>query len=166
MTVAEYEVKFDQLSRYAMHLVATKQDKCTKFEDGLRLEIKKGVSTRDMHIFADLWEAALWVERLVEEEMSMKPEETGFGKGLKKRKGGYSTPSGSAKIRSSSFKGTFQSKGGGVKQGSSAQEPKCDNCGKRHDGECWYLKQEQTVTQRPQCPHCDKRHEGEGRLFI
>ena len=48
MSVSEYEVKFDQLSRYAMHLAATEQDKCTKFEDGLRLEIKKGISIRDM----------------------------------------------------------------------------------------------------------------------
>ena len=54
MSVTEYEVKFDQLSRYAIHLIATEQDKCSKFEDGLQLEIKKGISTRDMHTFADL----------------------------------------------------------------------------------------------------------------
>ena len=65
MTVAEYEVKFDQLSRYAMHLIATKQDKCDKFEDRLRMEIKKGISVRDMHTFADLSEAALRTERLI-----------------------------------------------------------------------------------------------------
>ena len=165
MSVAEYEVKFDQLSRYALHLVATEQDKCNKFEDGLRLEIKKGISTRDMHTFADLREAALRVERLMEEELSLVPEETGLSKGLGKRKGGFSATSGPGKMRGSSFKGGSQTKVGGSRQGSSAQRPKCDNCGKRHDGECWYLKQEQTVMQRPQCVHCGKKHEGECRLF-
>ena len=75
MSVAEYEAKFDQLSRYAMHLVATEQDKCNKFEDGLRIEVKKDISVRDMHTFADLREAALRMERLIEEESSMVMEE-------------------------------------------------------------------------------------------
>ena len=59
MTIAEYEVKFDQLSRYTMHLVASEQDKCNKFEAGLRMEIKKGILAHDMHTFTDLREAAL-----------------------------------------------------------------------------------------------------------
>ena len=72
MTIAEYEVKFDQLSRYAMILVATEQDKYNKFEAGLRMEIKKGISVSDMHTFTDLREAALRVERLIEEELNMR----------------------------------------------------------------------------------------------
>ena len=105
MTVSEYEVKFDQLSRYAMHLVATEQDKCTKFEDGLRLEINKGISTRDMQTFGDLREAALRVERLMEEEKSMPIEEQGFTKGVGKRKGNFSTTSGAPRSKSTGFKG-------------------------------------------------------------
>ena len=71
MTIAEYEVKFDQLSCYEMHLIATEQDKCNKFEAGLRMEIKRGISAHDMHTFTDLREATLRVERLIEEEVSM-----------------------------------------------------------------------------------------------
>ena len=72
-----------------------------------------------MHTFAELREVALRVERLVEEEMSMVPEETGFSKGGKKRKGGFSTTFSSAKVKSISSRGNFQSKGGGARQGSS-----------------------------------------------
>ena len=71
MTIAEYEVKFDQLSRYVMHLVASEQDKCNKFEAGLHMEIKKGISARDMHTFTDLREVALRAKRLIDEELSM-----------------------------------------------------------------------------------------------
>ena len=54
-----------------MHLVTTKQDKCNKFEDALRMEIKKGISVCDIHTFANLREAALRIERLTEEGLSM-----------------------------------------------------------------------------------------------
>ena len=103
MSVAEYEVKFDQLSRYAMHLVATKLDKCTKFEDGLRLEIKKGISARDMQTFGDFREAALRVERLMKEEMNMIVEEQGFVKSTGKHNGNFSTTSGAPRGRSMGF---------------------------------------------------------------
>ena len=105
MSVSEYEVKFDQLSRYAMHLVATEEDKCTKFEEGLRLEIKKGISTRDMQTFGDLREAALRVERLVEEEKSVTVEEQEFTKSTGKRKGNFSMVFGASRGRSTGFRG-------------------------------------------------------------
>ena len=94
MTVAEYEVRFDQLSCYAMHLIATEQDKCGKFEDWLRMEIKKGISVWDMHTFADMREVALQTERLIEEESSMVMEEYSVGKNLGKRKGNFPSSTG------------------------------------------------------------------------
>ena len=79
MIVVEYEVKFDQLSRYAMHLVASEQDKCNKFKGGLQMEIKKGISARDMHTLMDLREVALRAERLIGEEFSMGRQEQSIG---------------------------------------------------------------------------------------
>ena len=40
-TVAEYEVRFDQLSRYAPHMIATERAKCLKFVSGLRYATRK-----------------------------------------------------------------------------------------------------------------------------
>ena len=111
MSVAEYEVKFDQLSRYAMHLIATEQDKCEKFEDGLWMEIKKGISIWDMHTFADLREAALRTERLIEEESSMVMEEYNVGKNLGKRKENFSSSIGASKGRNSGSNGGYPSRG-------------------------------------------------------
>ena len=39
MTVAEYSLKFTQLSVYAMSLVATQEEKCQKFEEGLNWDM-------------------------------------------------------------------------------------------------------------------------------
>ena len=162
MTVAEYEVKFDQLSRYAMHLVATEQDKCNKFEAGLRMEIKKGISARDMHTFTDLREAALRAERLIEEEFSMVSQEHSVGG---KRKGNFPPVSSTPRGKSAGYKGGISSKGGTTRYSGPSLRPRCPHCEKRHEGECWLLQQEQTVTQRPKCPHCEKRHEGECRAM-
>ena len=38
-TVAEYEMRFTQLSHYAPTMVATERDKCRRFEDGLHYDI-------------------------------------------------------------------------------------------------------------------------------
>ena len=139
MTVAEYEVKFDQLSRYAMHLVASEQDKCNKFEAGLRMEIKKGISTRDMHTFTDLREAALRVERLIEEEFSMGRQELSAGGSLGKRKGNFAPVSSTPRGRSSGYKGGTTNKGGTTRYSGPASRPRCPHYEKRHEGECWLL---------------------------
>ena len=111
------------------------------------MEIKKGISTRDMYAFADLKEATLQIERLLEEESSIGLEEQSLGKNLGKRKGNFSPPTGPSKGRSSGSIGGYPSRGGsGTRQNSSAPRPRCSNCGKRHEGECWHLKQEQIVT--------------------
>ncbi|KAL5756115.1 hypothetical protein ACOSQ2_020861 [Xanthoceras sorbifolium] len=47
MTVTEYERKFVRLSKYARDMVATKADKCRRFEDGLNDYIRLQVARRD-----------------------------------------------------------------------------------------------------------------------
>ena len=46
-TVAEYELRFDQLSRYAPHMIATERAKYLKFVSGLRYAIKDRLIARD-----------------------------------------------------------------------------------------------------------------------
>ncbi|CAL8134623.1 unnamed protein product [Prunus armeniaca] len=44
MSVLEYDHKFNELSRFALKLVTTEEDKCTRFEEGLRLDIQAVVT--------------------------------------------------------------------------------------------------------------------------
>ncbi|KAI9174579.1 hypothetical protein LWI28_019523 [Acer negundo] len=63
MTVEEYEKKFTELSRAAPYVVTDEVNKCRKFEDGLRSEIKTIVTTSGHTEFGKLFEGALRMER-------------------------------------------------------------------------------------------------------
>ena len=67
MTVAEYEVKFNQLSHYASSLVATDRDKCRMFEEGLRYELREKLTPADLESYTKLKAAVIKAERLVKE---------------------------------------------------------------------------------------------------
>ena len=69
MSIMDYEVQFNQLSRYASYTVATERDKCRKFEEGLTYEIRSKISSNDMESFAKLRAAAIRAERLSKEAM-------------------------------------------------------------------------------------------------
>ena len=68
MTVAEYELKFKQLSVYAAHLVATEEEKCLKFEEGLTYKIRSKLTPYDIETFPRLLAAAIRAEKLVNEK--------------------------------------------------------------------------------------------------
>ena len=67
MTVAGYEVKFTQLSRYASSMVATERDKCRCFVEGLKYEIRSKITIGELRNFTDLRAAAIRAERLIKE---------------------------------------------------------------------------------------------------
>ena len=67
MTVADYEVKFNQLSRYASSLVATDRDKCRMFEEGLKYEIRNRITPTDFQSYIKLRVATIRAERLAKE---------------------------------------------------------------------------------------------------
>ena len=48
MSVSEYEVKFDQFSRYATHIILSEWTKCIKFKEGLRFGVKNRITADDM----------------------------------------------------------------------------------------------------------------------
>ena len=59
MTVAEYGLKFTQLSAYAANLVATEEEKCQKFEEGLNYDIRNKLTPYDLEGFSRLMAAAI-----------------------------------------------------------------------------------------------------------
>ena len=67
MSVAEYEVKFTQLSHYALAMVATERDKCRRFEEGLKYDIRSKITPADLRSYTDLRAAAIRAERLINE---------------------------------------------------------------------------------------------------
>ena len=68
MTVAEYEVRFTQLSRYALMMVATEKDRCRRFEEGLSYNIRSRLASSDLRTYQELKAAAIRVERLLREK--------------------------------------------------------------------------------------------------
>ena len=48
ISVAEYEVKFTQLSHYALAMVATERDRCRRFEEGLKYDIRSKITPTDL----------------------------------------------------------------------------------------------------------------------
>ena len=68
MSVAEYEVRFTQLSHYAPMMVMTERDKCRRFEEGLHYDIRSRITLSDLRTYQDLRAAAIRVERLVKEQ--------------------------------------------------------------------------------------------------
>src|SRR3989442_2956544 len=102
MTVAEYELRFTQLSRYAGSLASSDRDKWHRYEEGLRWEIKSHITSYDTRSFADLRAAAIKAERLVGERPPFVPKP--------KRDGaGFTEEAGSSRKRS--FRRPFVSSG-------------------------------------------------------
>ena len=64
MSVAEYEKKYTELSKYATAIVADEIDRCKRFEEGLREEIRNPVTaSAEWTNFSKLVETAMRVER-------------------------------------------------------------------------------------------------------
>ena len=108
LTVAQYEIRFNQLSRYAPQLLAIEQAKCSKFEEWLRMEIREALNFRDLYRFADLREDAIRIEWIREEKAATKQGswDAGSTKPSNKRKGNFQTISGGSRGK------TFTPRGG------------------------------------------------------
>ncbi|KAA0035808.1 DNA/RNA polymerases superfamily protein [Cucumis melo var. makuwa] len=71
LTVAEYERKYTELSRYADVIIASESDRCRRFERGLRFEIRTPVTAiAKWTNFSQLVETALHVEQSITKEKS------------------------------------------------------------------------------------------------
>ncbi|KAL2253001.1 UNVERIFIED_CONTAM: hypothetical protein Sindi_0094800, partial [Sesamum indicum] len=78
-TVAEYELCFAALAKYAPKAIATQEDHCYRFEQGLRPEIRRGLAVRITN-FKTLVESAVRMEEAVMGDKK---------KGAEKRKSTY-----------------------------------------------------------------------------
>ena len=67
MSVEEYEKKFLDLSRFAISAVGDERERCKRFEEGLRFEIRTTVTASRYTEFIEIVEAAKRVEHCISE---------------------------------------------------------------------------------------------------
>nr|CAN69789.1 hypothetical protein VITISV_002783 [Vitis vinifera] len=67
MTVAQYEAKFTELSCFAPQLIATKEKKALKFQDGLKPYLKNKISILKLGVYLEVVDKALIAEKDIKE---------------------------------------------------------------------------------------------------
>jgi len=67
MSVMEYAARFNELSRFAMHQVNTKERKMDHFEHGLRDHVKYVIAGKTFANFSEMYQRAVKVARVLEE---------------------------------------------------------------------------------------------------
>ncbi|KAI5338891.1 hypothetical protein L3X38_018163 [Prunus dulcis] len=95
MSVMEYEHKFNELSRFAPELVATEEDRCGRFEEGLWWEIQAVVTANTYPNMRGLAQAAERVSRKLSGSVGRRRRDTpgigGPSQGPPKREGSSSS---------------------------------------------------------------------------
>ncbi|XP_022861777.1 uncharacterized protein LOC111382134 [Olea europaea var. sylvestris] len=135
MSLIDYERKFDQLSRYALHLVDTKIKKTRRFEQGLNPDLSMILMSNRFTSYREMLERAhaIWYQKAnagQRRQLYNQRDRAHIGKkkwnGQDKGKGKWQNKK--ANIRSSASKAIV------------ATVAPCLKCGKPHRGECLYGK--------------------------
>ena len=80
MSVTEYQREFTWLSKYALEMLVTEEEKCRKFEDGLNDHIRAHVTGFCHDDFSKIVTCALNVEKVKKEEYERKERRQGTKK--------------------------------------------------------------------------------------
>ena len=67
LTVAQYEAKFTELSRFTPQLIATEEKKTLKFQDGLKPYLKNKISILKLSVYLEVVDGALIADKDNEE---------------------------------------------------------------------------------------------------
>ncbi|KAA3473742.1 ATP-dependent zinc metalloprotease FtsH [Gossypium australe] len=127
-TVAEYEAEFLRLSRYARGIVGMEHERCVRFEDGLRDELRMIIAPQQEREFAVLVEKAKVAEGV---KQSVRRNQD---RGWNKMSSGSSGFSGNQQKRVR-YSGLNQA--ARPTAANTQWLPRCARCGKPHTGECW-----------------------------
>ncbi|XP_056688342.1 uncharacterized protein [Spinacia oleracea] len=118
MSVLEYAVKFNELSRFAPDMVSTDRQKMNRFEGGLNLDLRERLSSYLSNSYEELYDRAINVERM----MKLREEIIGNAKRRGNTHGGNSSHG--------SYKKPNVGNYGGNNQHSNRPQV-CNKCGKR-----------------------------------
>ncbi|RVW68714.1 Retrovirus-related Pol polyprotein from transposon 17.6 [Vitis vinifera] len=125
MTVAQYEAKFTELSRFSPQLIATEEEKALKFQDGLKPYLKNKISILKLGVYSEVVDRALIAEKDNEELHQYREQQ-------RKRNRSNGAHGNQAQRRSTS--GRNQNKGKAAQNLDGA----CPTCGKKHGGRPCY----------------------------
>src|ERR1051325_3074114 len=153
-SVAEYEKKFTELSKYAQLLVSSEEDRCRRFEDGLREEIRTPVTASTTWTdYAKLVETAMRVEKSVAGKLQ---------EGVERARTATATPSGRGFTPGVSKQTNFKSRSNRSYRGSTEERGRTPTTG-RLPVESVASAPNRPRTEnddRPQCPDCGRKHLG------
>ena len=62
MTMAQYEAKFTELSRFTLQLIVTEEEKTLKFQDGLKPYLKNKISILKLSVYLEVVNRVFIVE--------------------------------------------------------------------------------------------------------
>ncbi|XP_057808422.1 uncharacterized protein LOC131022897 [Salvia miltiorrhiza] len=130
MTIEEYERKFNELGRFAPHLVDTEDKMIARFRKGLRTDIKGIMAAHVIEDFSDLVKRA---EEVATALGSNIPAQKPANQPMKRKWENYNQGGGNFQDKRPKF-------GGGVSTGTTGTKPQCQKCGKYHYGECMWGK--------------------------
>ena len=145
LSVFEYEKEFLRLSKYYPALIATEEEKCKRFEQGLNSELKMYLVAHQFTEFSKLVKAVTRLEQEKRQEQGKQQQKRGFTgeqSGQKRFQDSQTSMGFSHRPDRGGFsRGSFQRQPG---TGSSASVgfprssilPECIHCGKRHGGVC------------------------------
>ncbi|XP_074361571.1 uncharacterized protein LOC141701857 [Apium graveolens] len=150
MSVAEYEAKFIELSRFVPQLVGTEEQKAERFQQGLKEWIQNRLAILEITDYATLVQKATIIEVGSEMKQKMKQTKKRKFEGRSRSVGGESFPSkfvrgmASQPNRSTGFRGSRivsvarSENQTGMSYHSQPRPPlpEYKSCGKRHYGQC------------------------------
>ncbi|XP_031375536.1 uncharacterized protein LOC116190006 [Punica granatum] len=148
--VAEYELKFTKLSRFAPTLVSDETSKCNRFLDGLNLNIRSRLSVLEIPTFSDLYNKAIIAEEDLREEVvqreqcSNQPSSSGLAKSYRPQKCSgftqslFESKTTSQRGPSSSYRseGAFSQTEQKRGRANITRSQNCQVCGRVHSGVC------------------------------
>ncbi|XP_028114966.1 uncharacterized protein LOC114312868 [Camellia sinensis] len=130
MSVAEYEVKFTELARFAPHMVDTDYKKACKFEGGLNLDIFDRVGVLKLPTYVQVLDRSLMAKvTLAPMKQSKAPTATIDWRGKRSGYGFRKDRSHVNKKQNTGFTSSSSQSSGSI--------PVCPDCGRRHRGVCY-----------------------------
>ncbi|CAD5168201.1 unnamed protein product, partial [Musa acuminata subsp. malaccensis] len=121
LTVAKYDSKFTELSRFATHITDDEIRKAKKFERGLRPAIRSRISALKLQVYADVVERALIIERDLEEIQEIRDKKD--KKFISKSKRGNESETSYKRVKMSRFE----------KEKPPPRTHSCAKCGLNHE---------------------------------
>ena len=111
-TVVEYETELRELAEFVPEVINSEDYRCSKFEEGLNLEVREKMSVSGNQSYKKVVQLALRVEKLANER---------FNKGKFQKRKNFGFLSGQSSKKSKSFESSEHSSGSDTESVSSPQ---------------------------------------------